>query len=415
MARSATQTTSPEDTVLIPERVISVSGPITKSNDLIAVLYNRQELHHSDPAAPRFLFVNSQGKVALGIGGYIKGTMQYDFRGAIDDGASFTTYEIPVPANPALREQFYTNANQSTIFIQMLGRTKSLGTYEMFIQTNFSGGSPGSYELKLKQAYIRLGYVTAGLTNSTFVDGAAGTPTIDDQGPSGEVSAKNFLLQYRPRITSHLTAGISVENPSAAYTVNKTVEPIKQRVPDIPAYLQYGWNSGNSHIRFSGLLRNLSYRDLLTGTNRFATGWAAQLSGVVGICGLATFYYQGAYGHGYARYINDLSDAGVDLIPSPDKEGRMHAPAMSNFELGLQYNISNNAYLAAAYSQAHLYEATQLGANTYKRGQYVTLSGFYEIIPDLTVGLEYLYGTRTNVDHSHGSANRIEGMVKFTF
>jgi hypothetical protein len=404
-----------QDTFLIPERVISLSGSTDKAKDLVAILYNRQELHHSDPSAPRFLFVDSKGRVALGIGGYVKGSVQYDFRGSINDGSSFTTYDIPVPSDPAQREAFFANANHSTLFLQMLGRTDHFGTYEMYIQTNFSGGGPGAYGLKLKQAYLRLGYVTAGLTNSTFVDGAAGTPTIDDQGPSGEVGAKNILLQYRPRLSEHITAAVSVENPSASYTLDDNVKAISQRVPDIPVFIQYAWGGGESHVRLSALLRNLSYRDLVAGTNRFATGWAAQLSGAISFAPAFRLYYQGAYGHGYGRYVNDLAEADADLIPCAGKAGRMHAPAMSNFELGLQYNFSPKAYIAGAYSQAHLYEATHLGPDTYKRGQYVTVSGFYNIISDFTIGLEYLHGSRTNVDHSHGSANRVMGMMKLSF
>lgn len=403
------------DTVLIPERVIAVSGEPQSVHDLIAVLYNRQEIHFSDPSAPRFLFVDRKGRVALGIGGYVKGTLQYDFAGAIDDGASFTTYDIPAPSNPAQREQYYANANHSTIFLQMLGRTEHFGTYEMYIQTNFSGGGKGAYGLKLKQAYLRLGAVTAGLTNSTFVDGAAGTPVIDDQGPAGEMSKKNIMLQYRPRLTKHITAAVALEMPSADYRLNSYTQAINQRFPDIPVFVQYAWHGGDSHVRLSAMLRNLSYRDLVEAENRYATGWAVQLSGALNPFPGVRFYYQGAYGHGYGAYVNDLADADADLIPDPDHNGELHAPAMSNFELGLQYNFTPKLFLAGAYSQAHLYQNTPLGGSTYKRGQYVTVSAFYNIVDDLSIGLEYLHGSRTNVDHTHGAANRIEGMLKLSF
>ena len=35
--------------------------------------------------APRFLLTDQQGKFALGIGGYLKTTMEYDFNGIVDD------------------------------------------------------------------------------------------------------------------------------------------------------------------------------------------------------------------------------------------------------------------------------------------------------------------------------------------
>ncbi|MDE5686049.1 MAG: hypothetical protein K2I26_05770, partial [Paramuribaculum sp.] len=111
------------DTFLIPERAVIATGSPEQAGALVAILYDTHDLHFADPSSPRFLFLDREGKVALGIGGYIKGTAQYDFNGAIDDGASFVTYDIPVPANPAQREQFYGNANHSTLFLQLVGRS----------------------------------------------------------------------------------------------------------------------------------------------------------------------------------------------------------------------------------------------------------------------------------------------------
>lgn len=404
------------DTILIPTRAVVVSGNTDNAGSLLAVLYDNSDMHFSEPNAPRFLFLDREGKVAFGIGGYLKGTLQYDFNGSIDDGPDFTTYDIPTPYNPAQASQFYGNANHSTLFLQLVGNTSRFGYYQMYIQTNFTGNGAKGYGLKLKQAYLKLGYVTAGLTNSTFVDGAAGTPVIDDQGPAGEMSAKNILVRYAPRFNDHLSAAISVETPSAGYTLgeDQTIEKINQRAPDVPAYVQYQWADGASHIRLSGLARFLSYRDLASGKNRFQTGWAAQLSGIVKATPSLKFYYQGALGRGYAHYINDLADADMDLVETPTP-GKMKAPKMANFEIGARYNFNPKLFVSASYSQARLYGVSYLGGDTYRYGQYVSVSGFYNIIDELSVGVEYLHGTRINVNHTSGHANRIEGMIQYTF
>lgn len=402
------------DTFLIPERAIVATGDAQNGRHLVGVLYNPINAHFSDPSAPRFLFLDRQGKVAFGIGGYVKGTIAYDFCGAIDAGPDFTTYDIPVPMNPALRNQFGAYANHTTIFMQLVGRTENFGNYQVYVQTNFSGNGPNGYGLKLKQAYLSLGYVTAGLTRSTFVDGAAGTPTIDDEGPAGELSAKNILLQYRPQFNANWSGAISVEMPSADYTLTSGEESIKQRVPDIPAYIQYAWKGGQSHIRFSALLRNLSYRDLIDGRNRFATGWAVQLSGLISVARPLTLFYQGAYGKGYARYINDLADNGFDLIPS-STPGRLTPPRIVNYEVGLRYNLSSSAFIAASYSQARVFGQQIMGPDTYRYGQYLSVSGFYDIVPDLRIGLEYLYGNRADINRLHNHANRINGMLQYSF
>lgn len=419
-AASALQPKQYPDTLMIPERAIVVSGDQTKSGPLVAILYDTSDMHFTEPTAPRFLFLDRRGKVAFGIGGYVKGTLQYDFDGSINDGASFTTYDIPVPGNPAQRNQFYGNANHSTIFLQLVGRNEKFGYYQMYIQTNFSGNGTTGYGLKLKQAWLKLGYVTAGLANSTFVDGAAGTPVIDDQGPSGEISNKTILVRYAPRFNDHFSAAIGVEVPKASMTVNTPegenplVEKINQRVPDIPIYVQYEWNGGASHVRLSGLFRDLSYRNLVKSQNAFHAGWAIQLSGIIRPVKELTLFYQGAYGAGYGAYINDLADFGYDLVPSATP-GKMTAPRLASFELGARYNFSPNVFAAATYSQARVMKQGQLTSDTYRYGQYFAVSGFWDIVPDLRVGLSYIRGQRTNFDHTHGHANSLMGLLQYNF
>lgn len=402
------------DTFLIPERAVIATGNAEKGQHLVGVIYNPVNSHFSDPDAPRFLFLDREGKVAFGIGGYVKGTVSYDFCGAIDDGPNFTTYDIPVPMDPAQRNRLGATVNHTTLFMQLIGSTERFGNYQIYVRSNFSGDGATGYGFKLKQAYMSLGYVTAGYTRSTFVDGNAGTPTIDDEGPSGELSATNILVQYRPQFDSHWSAAISAEMPQATYTLNSSTEKINQRVPDIPAYIQYAWRGGKSHIRLSGLLRNLSYRDLAMGKNHFVTGWAVQLSGLASFSNSFTLFYQGAYGKGFARYVNDLAGNGLDLIPDA-KTGELKAPESLNFEAGIRYNITSSAFLAASYSQARMFGQQTLGADAYRYGQYVSFSGFYNIIPDLRIGLEYLYGNRADINKVHNHANRINAMVQYSF
>ncbi len=414
MCANAQNTDNPSDSIYVPVRAIVLSGDRQKASDLVGILYDKSELHFSDPNSPRFLFLDREGKVAFGIGGYFKGTVQYDFDGAIDDGASFTTYDIPVPMNPGQRNQFYGNANHSTLLLQLVGRSSRFGYYQMYIQTNFSGNGNTGYGLKLKQAYVKVGNVTAGLTNSVMIDGAAGTPTIDDEGPSGELGNKTVLVKYTPRFNANFSGGIGVEYPHADYTTDASVEHINQRVPDIPLYVQYQWGGGKSHVRLSGLVRNLSYRDLIADRNRFKTGWAAQLSGMINFIPELTFYYQGAYGRGYAALFNDLSGQGFDLVHS-SAPGKMAAPRTANFEVGMRCDINTKLFVAGSYSQARLYGLGYLGEDTYRYGQYVSVSGFFDIIPDVRIGLEYLHGTRTDYSGDSGHANRITGLLQYSF
>ena len=347
----------------IPSRAIILTGDRTHPDhrNNIAVMYSRENLAFEDPAAPRFLFLDKKGEVALGIGGYLKAVGEYDFDGAIDN-SNFVTNMIPVPLDPSQRQRFGATAANSTIFLKMVTRPTKVGRVIVYIQTNFTGAS---YGLELKQAYVSVGHLTLGKARRTFADGPAMAPTVDDQGPSGQVSAKNMLIKYTSPSWSGFSFAASVEVPEASYTTGNTSKSIAQRFPDIPAYAQYSWDKGDSHIRLSGIMRQLSYRNLESSKNHFATGWGVQLSTIAGITPDFKFFGHYTYGKGIATYINDLDGLGYDLIPD-GASGNLKAPAMAGWTAGLQYNFTPRLFATASYSRAQLYGTAGMAADTYR-------------------------------------------------
>lgn len=403
-----------ERTDTVPQRAVILSGDASHPDQVgnIAEMYSRANLAFEDPDAPRFLFLDKEGMVALGIGGSLRAIGSYDMDGAIMDN-EFITNEIPVPFNPAQRQRFGATAAYSSIFLKLVTKRTRVGRVIVYIQSNFSGGN-GGYGLTLKQAYVSVGHVTLGKARSTFADGPAMAPTIDEQGPSGQVSAKNMLIKYVSPSYNGFGFAASVEVPTATYTNGLHTEAIAQRFPDIPAYIQYEWDKNNSHIRLSGILRQLSYRDNLgAGENHFKTGWGVQLSTVFGIYGGLGFFGHYTYGKGIATYINDLSGEGVDLIPAGD--GRLKAPGASGWTAGLQYSFNNNLMVSASYSRAQLYDSERMAADTYRYGQYIAANAFYNVWGDLRLGLEYLHGTHKEINGLSGHANRVNALLQYSF
>ena len=191
-------------------------------------------------------------------------------------------------------------------------------------------------------------------------------------------------------------------------------EAISQRVPDIPAYLQYSWGKGgDSHVRLSGILRNLSYRNLVSGKNHFVTGYGVQLSGLASLNKFVTLYYQGAYGKGIGRYVNDLGGFGYDLIYGDN--GTMTAPETLSLVGGAQINLTDNLFVSGGYSLNRVYGQESLGGDAYRRANYVVANAFYTFAGDFQVGVEYLRGIRRDMNGESNTANRIEAMLKFSF
>lgn len=397
----------------LPANAVVLSGSSTQVHQAVLnALLDTRDLHFQDPGVPRYLLIDKEGSTVLGIGGYVEGVAMGDFKGAIDDNG-FVTYDIPIPSDPSMRRRFGADMSHTTIFLKLVRNTR-LGILNAYVQTNFTGDN-GGYGLKLKQAYVTLGNVTMGLTNSTFSDPSAGIPTIDYQGPSGQVGCKNILLRYRVDFAKGWTFAVSAENPkSTLRAVNDQQKDVSQSVPDFPAYFQYEWGTG-SHVRASALLRNLSYRDLVDGRTRYKTGYGVQLSGIFDISKIVDIYYQGAYGRGIAHYVNDLDGTGYDLIGSATKPGEVIAPRTFSLVAGAQWNITDKLFISGSYSFNRLCDQGSIGPDAYRRGNYVVANLFYSPISDLQLGVEYLHGTRKNFSLQHDNANRVELMAKYSF
>lgn len=105
----------------------------------MAMFYDTRLLHFQDPRAPRFLLIDRKGRAALGIGGYVKATASYDFDGALPN-RDFVTYDIPVPRNPAERNQYQMDASTTRLFLKLVGANSVLGKYTVYVESDFRGG-----------------------------------------------------------------------------------------------------------------------------------------------------------------------------------------------------------------------------------------------------------------------------------
>lgn len=214
-----------------PGPVVIISKDKNGKEELINVFEETQRPHFHDPRAPRFLLTDQQGKFALGIGGYLKTTMEYDFNGIVDD-VDFIPALIPQPGSTAVRNQFQMDASTSTIFLKLVGRTKHLGNFIVYTAGNFRGSGK---TFELQNAYLSFLGFTMGYDTGLFMDLAAAPPTIDFQGPDGMTFYRATQLRYEANLIKGLKVGVGVEMPSVDGTPAKDVRIGKQRMPDIPA------------------------------------------------------------------------------------------------------------------------------------------------------------------------------------
>lgn len=377
---------------------------------LIQQFYMDQFRHFQDPEAPYFMFMSKDASLALGIGGRVQMNGWFDWNGSIDDD-EFHPAEIPVPKNPELRCNLGASPSNTEVFLTLLGNTKA-GKIMAYIQGGFSGYH--NIGFKLKKAYITFRDWTVGYAKSTFSDPSAEIPVIDGGGQNGKVGHTTPLIRWSHGIGKGWSVAASAELPG--YGIQDVDSMVKKRntyLPDVAAFVQYAY--GESHIRLSGIVRVLPYRDLVTSTNHNKIGWGIQLSGSAQTSSRLTFYAAANVGQGISSYSNDLGIEGYDLISNLDKAGEMYAPTVWSLAIGAQYYFTRNIFSAITLSEARYMPSKRVLPTDYKYGLYGAVNIFWNITPRLQAGVEYLIGKRQDFNRQHACADRIDAMLQFSF
>lgn len=400
-----------------PEEVsLKIINTETPGIEIVEDFHETTSKHFHDPQAPRFLLYDQQRQIAFGIGGFVRMRAAYDFGGSPTNSFGFIPYSIPVPSDPLTKNNFRMDASKSTVFFKLLGNNSSIGKFQAYVSGNFTGDNN---TFTLEDAYVSFLGLTIGRTWSTFNDIAAVPPTVDFQGPNGAAEMRTSQIRYTRNLTDNLTFAVAAElsQSTSTFTAGEETAKTTQRIPDIPASLQYNWGKGgSSHVKVAGVWRNINYRDLLTSKTETATGYGVQMSSNVHVNPLIEFYGQITYGKGISQYINDLSGNGLSLVRDLGKEGKMKAQEAMGWYAQVQFNLTKSIFSTVGYSQAKVFpKAGAVGDSEYRYGQYVVGNVFYNVGKDFQFGLEYLWGNRMNIGGDKASANCIQSVVQFNF
>ncbi len=364
---------------------------------------------------PQFVITGRDNKFLFGIGGFVNFRTAYDFDGMVDN-TDFITYDIPVPGNYASRQKFRMDASTSRLFFKAIANTKALGRVTTYIETDFRGDN---HVLRLRYAYISFKGWLFGQNATTFCDLNASPTTIDFEGPNAYTFGFNTMIRYTHAFNDHWSLGAALEMPQISATTTENLRTIPQRLPDLPLYVQFNWGeNGNSHIRASAVFRDLYYHSVTLDKNKSAFGWGTQLSTGIQFLRKWNFYGQAIYGKGISPYIQDISDVGLDLVPDPRNNGKLQTLPMFGWFGALQYNISNRVFCSTGYSQVRLFSENgfrNANPNVYRLAQYVFANVFVNITPSCQAAVEYLYGTRRNMNLEKNHANRIQAMIQYNF
>lgn len=379
---------------------------------LIDRFYEDQFRHEQDPRLPYFQLMSRDGLLAMGIGGDIQALAQYDWHGSID-GSDFSPAEIAIPANHAAVNRLQTTMGQSSLFINVMGTNHVIGDFQVYVQAKFSGSGNA---FVLKKAYAIVGDFTGGLATSTFCDPAAQPSTVETEGPNSEISYSRWLLRYMHTFKGNVTMAVSAEAPNFNIpSATANYAPGSAYMPTFAGFVQYGTRS--EHIRLSGVVKGMRYRNLVEKKNAYCTGWGISLTTVFAPWSPLTVMAGVQGGEGLGNMVNDLSCFNSDLLGLASKPGKMYAPKSYGWYAALQYNFRPNLFSTLVFSQERMLprHGSVYAESAYKYGLYGTANIFWSITPRLQVGGEVNVGKKMEMDGSHRMAYRANLMAQFSF
>lgn len=395
-----------------------------------------KQARNAEPATvpvPKFAIQTKNKAFSLSVAGNVSVIMGADLGNALYEqpsaGLSFVTGDIPVPAVSGQKSDFYISGVNSFVDFTMVGFAGTKDQITAYVKLGTNGVSPN---VAMTRAYLSWRGWTMGEALTLAQDGyACQPPTIDPQGPCGDVSTIGMQISYKSPSYNGFRYAAGIEMPTyyssngiyrghdyAKYRGKYVDATVNDVVPDVPMWVEYQASPSN-RVRATGLVRVFQYQDLVKNQRRALMGWGTMLSGNFSFYEPLTFNFQAMYGKGIGNFLQDIAGRPLSYTPSESELGKMQANPMMGLVFGASYNATSKLQFNAVGSYSRVWDvedyATVNANANYKYADYVAVNCFYNITNYLQWGLEYLYGRHQTWNQGGANDSRIQTQLSLTF
>ena len=263
------------------------------------------------------------------------------------------------------------------------------------------------------QAVLRFGeWLTAGKTYSTFMDDAAWPATLDYNGPSGAVFARQFVLRGSVPLVKGLRFDGALENPQADTSAgaNGFAVSASAERPDAVARLRF--EGERVHAQVAALSRSVTYSAALASAasaRRTVSGTGLSASVAVEIGEGDRLLAQWNRGEGIGRYYNDgLSSFGAVV----DGGGNLEALRVQGAYLYYERKWAERWTSTAGVSRLRS-ENNGIIPGDLKQVQYASFNLVHRMGTDLFVGAEALWGEAERVNGARANDARLQLTARY--
>jgi DcaP outer membrane protein len=292
-----------------------------------------------------------------------------------------------------------------------------------------TGVDAGQTTLRLRHFYGEWGQLLAGQTHSLFMDIDVFPNVIDYWGPIGMVFLRLPQVRWTAYRTTNDSLAFAIERPGndidpgnirLVQGYENAVVNSDETIPDFTA--QYRHDDTWGHYQISGILRRVGYEYSLAGEplqKGDQTGWGINLAAALKTIGKDQVLLQLVHGNGIASYMND---GGMDAAPTSTPEGPAGAPAIAGEAVPLTGVLAyydhywNNLFSSSiGYSQTQVANTNFQDATAFHKGQYASINLLAYPADKVMIGVELMWGKRTNNDGTTGDDVRFQFSAKYNF
>lgn len=361
-----------------------------------------------DIAQDRGLFiVTPDRKVQLRILGSVRYLLVYDDRD-LHSKNSLITYQIDVGDENQSIPNYYNGLEQSRLGFEITRKTE-LGNVFGRLEADYAG----IQGFRIRHAYAQYRQFLFGQTWSLFSQVKSLPATVGFGGPAGGISVRTPQIRYTSRRAfrkSILSLGLEYFKPDLFIPDTVAGESFLA-IPDITARLERPVNWGSLNI--SGILPILSGKSG-EGEFVFRPGWGASLNLVIDSWANGRWYLHAAGGQAIARFFNDLSGQGLDLIFNPETQ-QAYLPLTFGTYITYEHHWTARGFSNFTYGLIMLQQEEFMMDDTFNRGNNFRVNTFWTIVEGSRIGLEYIHAFRKNKDGALGRANRVNLLVYYDF
>jgi outer membrane DcaP-like protein len=355
--------------------------------------------------------VKNDKNLSYEFSGFVNLNSICDFNG-LDNYDDFTTSQIPI--NPSLYEntfRFHMTARQSRLNFGINYDTP-WGLLVGFVAGDFYSGNTGNTSyFRLREAYLEIGNILLGQTNTTFGNPDVVPMTIDFEGPNSAPTLRNPMIKYSNKFSGNWSYSLALEmRGTDIQTFNKNDDPFLA-IPGLVGNINKTGDWGV--VTLSGMIDITRYFNI-DSVQHHEFGYGGAVSAIINTWKENHFSIFLVTGSGIANYISDLSGLGYNGVPDFSTDKLVMLNSFGGFVAYTQ-NWTDKLSSNFIFSYIELEETSLLQNNDFRFSKYALANIIYVPFKRLTVGAEYIYGELIVQNNDNGNANRLQFLAQFNF